>query len=151
MFENLLLMQNEGREFEDELIRNTLDRISSDVALLLLQRLSMKFRVRPRKTISLLRWLVPLLNRHAGVFSKNLACRKSLESINQAIDYHIKSILPAMKLQGRLSLLVNQIDKVRQLKEKEKEKERESGVISIQQGLKQARYQALFTHYDDKE
>ena len=142
MFENLL-MENEEREFEDELISNTLDRLSQETVLKLLKHLSMKFRINPRKSISLLRWLVPLLNRHAGSFAKNLESRKFLESISQTIDYHIKSIIPIMKLQGRLSLLVNQIDKVNKLNDNNNN--------NVENGLKQARFQALFTHFENKE
>merc|ERR1719411_1816711 len=114
MFERLLLMQNDDamREFEGDLIKNTLDRISSGMAVQLLEKLTEKFRVSPRQSISILRWLLPLLNSHSASFAKNLESRKSLVSVHQAIDYQIKSLLPAMKLQGRLSLLRNQMDKV---------------------------------------
>merc|ERR1712130_619595 len=114
MFDRLLLMQNDDamREFEGDLIKNTLDRISSEMAVQLLEKLTEKFRVSTRQSISILRWLLPLLNSHSASFSKEMSSRKDLISVHQAIDYQIKSLLPAMKLQGRLSLLMNQMDKV---------------------------------------
>merc|ERR1712218_75037 len=105
MFDRLLLMQNDDamREFEGDLIKNTLDRISSEMAVQLLEKLTEKFRVSPRQSISILRWLMPLLNSHSASLIKELSSRKDLISVHQAIDYQIKSLLPAMKLQGRLS------------------------------------------------
>eukprot|EP00483_Globobulimina_turgida_P012849 UN12873 len=113
MFERLLKMQKDEvmREFEGDLIANTLARISDKMAVDLLEKLTQKFRVSPRESIPILRWLLPLLNSHSATFGKDLSSRKYLISVNQAIDYQIKSLVPAMKLQGRLSLLTNQMDK----------------------------------------
>ena len=56
------------REFEGDTIKNTLDRISSDMAVQLLEKLTDKFRVQPRQSIAILKWLLPLLNSHSGQF-----------------------------------------------------------------------------------
>merc|ERR1712154_263968 len=82
------------------------------MAVELLKRLVAKFRVSPRDSVSILRWLLPLLNSHSATFAKDLSSRKHLVSVHQAIDYQIKSLLPAIKLQGRLTLLTNQMEKV---------------------------------------
>merc|ERR1711972_787686 len=96
--------------------------------------------------MGILRWLLPLLNSHSASFAKDLESRKSLVSVHQAIDYQIKSLLPAMKLQGRLSLLRNQMDKVSEF---------ESGGVSgngdvsrLQQAM---RGRPLFVHDESKE
>eukprot|EP01084_Bolivina_argentea_P072225 131181_1 len=142
MFESLLSMQDDEamRDFEGDLIKNTLDRISSTMAIELLEKLAAKFRVSPRQSISILRWLMPLLNSHSASFAKNLSSRKHLISVHQAIDYQIKSLLPAMKLQGRLSLLMNQMDKVTQFTLHNNPKN----------GLEMARHKALFVHDEEQ-
>ena len=146
MFNQLLAMQNDEamREFEGDIIKNTLDRISGKMAVQLLERLTEKFRVSPRQSISILRWLLPLLNSHSASFAKNLSSRKHLISIHQAIDYQIKSLLPAMKLQGRLSLLVNQMEKVNQFT-----KNNIATNSNITNGLEMARKKALFVHDEE--
>merc|ERR1712154_121122 len=147
MFDRLLLMQNDDamREFEGDLIKNTLDRISGEMAVQLLEKLVEKFRVFPRQSISILRWLLPLLNSHSASFSKEMSSRKDLISVHQAIDYQIKSLLPAMKLQGRLSLLMNQMDKVNEFNAQKHDK-----TNNISKGLKLARTRALFVHDEEK-
>merc|ERR1711902_206358 len=147
MFDRLLLMQNDDamREFEGDLIKNTLDRISSGMAVQLLEKLTEKFRVSPRQSISILRWLLPLLNSHSASFSKEMSSRKDLISVHQAIDYQIKSLLPAMKLQGRLSLLMNQMDKVNEFNAQKK------GMTNMSsKGLEMARTRPLFVHDEEK-
>ncbi len=61
MFDRILTMQNDEamREFEGDIIKNTLDRISDEMAIDLLSKLTEKFRVSPRQSISILRWLLP--------------------------------------------------------------------------------------------
>ena len=141
MFEGFLGMGHDEamREFEGDIIKNTLDRISSEMAIQLLEKLTDKFRVSPRQSIAILRWLLPLLNSHSASFAKNLSSRKHLISIHQAIDYQIKSLLPAMKLQGRLSLLMNQMDKVNQFTQNNLSS-------STTEGLEMARKKPLFIH-----
>merc|ERR1712083_1056360 len=146
-FDRLLLMQNDDamREFEGDLIKNTLDRISGKMAVDLLDKLVEKFRVSPRQSISILRWLMPLLNSHSASFAKDLSSRKMLISVHQTIDYQIKSLLPAMKLQGRLSLLSNQMQKVQDYNAQKHDK-----TNNISKGLELARTRALFVHDDEK-
>eukprot|EP00483_Globobulimina_turgida_P000210 UN00210 len=148
LFDRLLKMQNDDvmREFEGDIIANTLGRISDKMAVDLLEKLTQKFRVSPRQSIPILRWLLPLLNSHSATFAKNLSSRKYLISINQAIDYQIKSLVPAMKLQGRLSLLTNQMDKVHRFREKSQNENNEN----ITAGLKMARRKALFIHDENQ-
>merc|ERR1712087_181437 len=114
MFSRLLGMQKDEamRGLEGDMIKNTLSRISGAQAVQLLERLVAKFRVSPRESVSILRWLLPLLNSHSATFAKEVKSRKHLVSVHQAIDYQVKSLMPAMKLRGRLSLLMNQMDKV---------------------------------------
>merc|ERR1719361_2212702 len=134
------------REFEGAMIKNTLSRISSAMAVELLKRLVAKFRVSPRDSVSILRWLLPLLNSHSATFAKDLSSRKHLVSVHQAIDYQIKSLLPAMKLQGRLSLLMNQMQKVKDFKSTQ-----ENDKSDTSKGLEMARNKALFVHDETKE
>merc|ERR1719361_3141240 len=134
------------REFEGAMIKNTLSRISSAMAVELLKRLVAKFRVSPRDSVSILRWLLPLLNSHSATFAKDLSSRKHLVSVHQAIDYQIKSLMPAMKLQGRLSLLMNQMNKVKDFKSTQ-----ENGKSDTSKGLEMARNKALFVHDETKE
>merc|ERR1719384_38008 len=147
MFDRLLLMQNDDamREFEGDLIKNTLDRISSKMAVSLLEKLTEKFRVCPRQSISILRWLLPLLNSHSASFAKDISSRKDLISVHQAIDYQIKSLLPAMKLLGRLSLLTNQMEKVRDFNE-----QKNKSKLNLTEGLEMARTTPLFVHDEEK-
>ena len=142
MFESLLAMQNDEamRTFEGDLIKNTLDRIPSQTASQLLEKLAEKFRVSPRQSISILRWLLPLLNSHSASFAKNMSSRKYLISVHQAIDYQIKSLLPAMKLQGRLGLVMNQMEKVAQFTQNDK----------VNGGLEMARNKPLFVHDEEQ-
>lgn len=146
MFERLLGMEHDEamREFEGDIIKNTLDRISSEMAIQLLEKLTDKFRVSPRHSIAILRWLLPLLNSHSASFAKDLSSRKYLISVHQAIDYQIKSLLPAMKLQGRLSLLMNQMEKVNQFT-------KNNVASSISDGLEMARKKPLFFHDETAE
>ena len=139
-------MQNDDamREFEGDMIKNTLDRITAEMAVNLLEKLTDKFRVSPRQSISILRWLLPLLNSHSASFAKDMSSRKMLISVHQAIDYQIKSLMPAMKLQGRLSLLMNQMHKVQEFNEQK------NGKLSISKGLEMARTRALFVHDEEK-
>eukprot|EP01083_Nonionella_stella_P195500 720155_1 len=148
MFDRILTMQNDEamREFEGDIIKNTLDRISDEMAIDLLGKLTEKFRISPRQSISILRWLLPLLNSHSATFSKDLSCRKNLISVNQAINYQIKSLVPALKLQGRMSLLMNQMDKVHKFKENENSNN--NGNITA--GLEMARNKALFVHDENQ-
>merc|ERR1712228_317881 len=148
MFDRLLLMQNDDamREFEGDLIKNTLDRISGKMAVSLLEKLTEKFRVCPRQSISILRWLLPLLNSHSASFAKDISSRTNLISVHQAIDYQIKSLVPAMKLKGRLSLLINQMQKVKDFKSTQ-----ENDKSDTSKGLEMARNKALFVHDETKE
>jgi len=147
MFSRLLGMQNDEamRDFEGAMIKNTLGRISSSMAVELLARLVAKFRVSPRSSVSILRWLLPLLNSHSATFAKDLASRKHLVSVHQAIDYQIKSLMPAMKLQGRLSLLMNQMNKV-----SEYEKNKPSQSADITRLRETMRDRPLFVHDESK-
>jgi len=142
MFDALLSMQNDDamRAFEGDLIKNTLDRIPGEMAVQLLERLTEQFRASPRDCLSILRWLLPLLNTHSASFAKNTASRKHLISIYQAIDYQVKSLLPAMKLRGRLSLLMKQMEKVSEFNTHSEES------TATGKGLRMARNKALFVH-----
>jgi len=155
MFEDLININEEYNDLsiEDELIRNTLDRISSETALLLLQKLNEKFRSRHRESIDILRWLIPLLNRHAGFFSSNINSRQHLVSVYQGIDYHLKSMMPALKLQGRLSLLMNQINKVNHLTNINNNKKIPNFISNTKviNGIEMAKHQTLFRHFDNDQ
>lgn len=145
LFERLLGMQNDEamQEFEDDMIQNTLDRISAEDALKLLEKLAERFRISPRQSLEILKWMLPLLSSHSASFARNESSRPFLVEIQQTIDYHIKTLLPAMKLQGRLSLMMKQIEKVDR-SEKRKEAEATS------RGLEKARNTALFVHDDSR-
>jgi len=161
MFEDLLIINKEYDDvlIKDELIHNTLDRISSDVALLLLLKLNEKFRTNYGESMNILRWLIPLLNKHAGFFSSNLNSRQYLVSVYQSIDYHLKSMMPALKLQGRLSLLMNQINKVNNLTnntnadannkniQRDKKNVHSNSNAKID-AFKMAKVKTLFLHFD---
>ena len=138
-------MQNDEamQEFEGDMIQNTVDRISSDDAVKLLERLADRFRRSPRQSLEILKWLMPLLNSHSAAFAKNETSRPYLVEIQQAIDYHIKTLLPAMKLQGRVSLMMKQIKKVNRASIVVKEK-------ATSRGLEMAREAALFVHDDSR-
>merc|ERR1712241_684796 len=149
MFSRLLGMQKDEamREFEGAMIKNTLSRISSAMAVELLKRLVAKFRVSPRDSVSILRWLLPLLNSHSATFAKDLSSRKHLVSVHQAIDYQIKSLMPAMKLQGRLSLLMNQMNKV---SEYEQKGHAQSDHLDVSRLKETMRDRPLFVHDESK-
>ena len=144
MFERLLGIQNDEamQEFEGDLIRNTLDKISSDDAIKLLEKLAERFRRSPRQSLDILKWLLPLLNSHSASFAKNEKSRPHLVEVQQAIDYNTKTLLPAMKLQGRLSLMMKQIKKVSRVSDKKG--------AATGKGLELARETALFTHDDSR-
>ena len=94
---------------KENIISKTMDGISQETALLLLQKLALKFRTKPRESMSLLSWIMSLLNKHGIFLSENIESRKLLIYIHQTIDYQTQYLLPAMKLQGRLNLIVKQI------------------------------------------
>jgi len=146
LFERLLGMQNDEamQEFEGDMIQNTLDKISSEDALKLLEKLAERFRVSPRQSLEILKWLLPLLNSHSASFAQDESSRPHLVAVQQTIDYHVKTMLPAMKLQGRLSLMRKQIDKVDRAAEKKNEEETPKGLLW-------ARSTALYSHDDSRE
>ena len=102
LFESVLRLQNENFD-ETQIISNTLSRIDTPIAILLLEKLSIKFRLKPRDSMHVMKWLVPLLAKHD---LKSRPCRAHLARIRQSIDYHCQGMLPALKLQGRLALVM---------------------------------------------
>merc|ERR1712113_944641 len=75
----------------------------------------------------------------------NISSRKHLISIHQTIDYQIKSLVPTIKLQGRLSLLMNQTDKVSKFTQNHN-----NNKSNISNGLKIARNKPLFVHNEQQ-
>ena len=149
MFESLLILNKsfENETMERQFINNTLDKINSKVAIVLLKRLSYKFRSKPRQSIDILKWLIPLLNRHSATFSNNIETRDDLQSIFQTIDYNISSIIPLFKLLGRINLLNNQIQKVKTHKSNiNLNSEFEN---NIQKSIINAKNKPLFEHFDN--
>jgi len=97
-----LCLQNQSKE----VVRNTMKRLPGAQAEILLEKLVLKFRTKPRRSPQLLTWIQALVEQHGPQLSNT----PSLGALSMALEDRLQWAVPLLKLQGRLGLALRQID-----------------------------------------
>ena len=92
------------------IVRATIERLSSDLAITLLKRLAERLHDRPGRAGSLLVWVQWTLVSHGGYLSARPDAVKKLSSLHAVVQERAKSLQPLLSLKGKLDMLEAQIN-----------------------------------------
>lgn len=98
-------------EVEDlEIVRATIERLNSDLAMTLLQKLAERLHNRPGRAGSLLVWVQWTLVAHGGYLAARPDIVKKLSSLHTSVRERARSLQPLLCLKGKLDMLEAQIN-----------------------------------------
>lgn len=92
-----------------QIIRATIERLDSSLAIKLLQRLAERLHSRPGRAGSLLVWVQWSIIAHGGYLSSRPDTVKQLRSLHKVVQERAKSLQPLLALKGKLDMLDAQI------------------------------------------
>ena len=93
-----------------QIVRATIERLGSDLAITLLKRLAERLHARPGRAGSLLVWVQWTLVAHGGYLSARPDAVKKLSSLHAVVQERAKSLQPLLSLKGKLDMLEAQIN-----------------------------------------
>ena len=93
-----------------QIVRATIERLGSDLAITLLKRLAERLHDRPGRAGSLLVWVQWTLVAHGGYLSARPDAVKKLSSLHAVVQERAKSLQPLLSLKGKLDMLEAQIN-----------------------------------------
>ena len=103
-------------QYEDlQIVRATIERLSSDLAMTLLQRLAERLHSRPGRAGSLLVWVQWTLVAHGGYLAARPDVVKQLSSLHTSVQERAQSLQALLSLKGKLDMLEAQINLRRSL------------------------------------
>lgn len=91
-------------------IRSTIQRLQTQHATALLQRLAERIHKRPGRTSNLMVWVQWTLVTHGGYFSTQPETMRKLKSLAQVVRERASGLQPLLHLKGKLDLLSAQLD-----------------------------------------
>ena len=98
-------------QYEDlQIVRATIERLNSDLAMTLLQKLAERLHNRPGRAGSLLVWVQWTLVAHGGYLSARPDVVKQLSSLHTSIRERARSLQPLLSLKGKLDMLEAQVN-----------------------------------------
>ena len=92
-----------------QIIRATIERLDSGLAITLLQRLAERLHSRPGRAGSLLVWVQWSIIAHGGYLSSRPDTVKQLRSLHKVVQERARSLQPLLALKGKLDMLDAQI------------------------------------------
>ena len=93
-----------------QIVRATIERLGSDLAITLLQKLAERLHNRPGRAGSLLVWIQWTLVAHGGYLSARPDAVKKLTSLHNVVRERARSLQPLLSLKGKLDMLEAQIN-----------------------------------------
>lgn len=93
-----------------KVLQVSLMRLPAAMVLPLLEAISKRLTLKPRRAMHLLPWLKNLLLCHAGYLSTIPAASKMLAPLQQSIEERMVTLNPMQKLAGRLELILKQAE-----------------------------------------
>lgn len=93
-----------------KVLQVSLMRLPASMVLPLLEAISKRLTLKPRRAMHLLPWLKNLLLCHAGYLSTVPAASKMLAPLQQSIEERMSTMGPMQKLSGRLELILKQVE-----------------------------------------
>jgi U3 small nucleolar RNA-associated protein 5 len=118
------LNKNDSQALEDcfavedlRVVRATIERIKSDLAIKLLQDLAERLHSRPGRVGSLLVWVQWTLVAHGGYLSSRPDTAQRLSSLHKVISQRAKGLQPLLTLKGKLDMLEAQVNLRRSLQQ----------------------------------
>ena len=91
-------------------IRQTIQRLRSQDACTLLQRLAERIHKRPGRTGPLMSWVQWSLVAHGGYIATQPEAMKRLKSLSQVVRERAKGLQPLLHLKGKLDMLTSQLE-----------------------------------------
>ena len=92
-----------------QVVRATIERLDSSLALTLLQRLAERLHSRPGRAGSLLVWVQWTIVAHGGYLSSREDVVQQLRSLRKVVQQRAQSLQPLLALKGKLDMLDAQI------------------------------------------
>ena len=93
-----------------QIVRATIERLNSGLAITLLQRLAERLHSRPGRAGSLLVWIQWTLVAHGGYLSSLSNAPQKLSSLYQVIGYRANGLQSLLSLKGKLDMLEAQVN-----------------------------------------
>lgn len=93
-----------------KVLQVSLMRLPSTMVLPLLEAITTRLTLKPRRAMHLMPWLKNLLLCHAGYLSTIPSANKMLAPLQQSIEERMSAMNPMQKLAGRLELLLKQAE-----------------------------------------
>ena len=93
-----------------QIVRATIERLGSDLAITLLQRLAERLHSRPGRVGSLLVWVQWALVAHGGYLASRPDVVRRLASLHSVVKERAKSLQPLLSLKGKLDMLEAQVN-----------------------------------------
>lgn len=114
-----------------DVVRNTIQRLDSSLAGILLSKLAERMSSRPGRYGSLQTWVQQLCIAHGAAISSQPAVRNQVRTLYQVLDQRAKSLSHLMLLKGKLDMLDAQIKFRKQLAAQRSSRQDKDGGPSI--------------------